>query len=105
MRFNAGRRIYSDNRIFSITTTKVTQSIIPDNKIDRVREAICAISIISNKDCSIIFEWNNLEKNKEKKYPKELKANRSYSFVDIDFISDVIFMGEIDTEIDIAIGV
>lgn len=105
MRFNAGRRIYSDNRVFTVTTTEEIQSIIPDDKIDRVKEAICAISIIPNKDCSIIFEWNNSEKNKEKKYPKELKANKSYSFVDIDFISDVIFTGEIGTEIDIAIGI
>lgn len=105
MRFNAGRRIYSDNRIFTVITTETTQSIIPDDKIDRIKESICAISIIPNKDCSIIFEWSNSERNKEKKYPKELKANKSYAFVDIDFISDVIFTGAIGTEIDIAIGV
>lgn len=105
MRFNAGRRIYSDNRVFSVITKKGTQSIIPDDQIDRVKESICALSILPNKDCSITFEWHNSEKNKEKKYPKELKANRTYSFVDIDFISDVIFTGEVGTEIDIAIGV
>lgn len=107
MRYNAGHRLFSDIRISeSITTTKKNQSILSDDIIDKNKEVVAAITFKTNKDCEVLFIWSHDWKNKEKQYPKKIKANQVYVFEDIDYISDVIFKGEIGTIFsNVAIGV
>lgn len=107
MRYNAGHRLFSDIRVTDrITTVNTNQSILSDDIIDKNKEVIGAITFKADKDCEILFIWAHDWKNKEKQYPKKIKANQVYSFENIDYIKDVIFKGEIGTVFsNIAIGV
>ncbi|MGL4450739.1 MAG: hypothetical protein ACRCX8_08575 [Sarcina sp.] len=102
MYYNNGKRYFNDISIFSVETKSKNEMLIGD-KIEK-GQVVGAISLKPNMDCEIefIFAYND---GKTLQLPKQLKANGVYSFEDIKEIRDVIFKGNPNTLIEIAIGV
>ncbi|MDK0621649.1 hypothetical protein P5E90_12475 [Clostridium perfringens] len=105
MRWSNGKLIYTDARIFNVTTTLTEESIISDKYLDKRNEEIGAMTIKCSKDCDITLIWKDANKNKEKQYPKHLNANVIYNFEDLENFNDVIYEGEIGTIFNIALSI
>ena len=103
MRYEYGKKIYDDVRIYEITCN--TNESLVGNNIDKNSEVLSDFTITPSQDCSIKFVWVNQDKNQKTQYNKLLKANCIYEFENLDYISDIILVSGSNIEFEIMLNI
>lgn len=95
------QRVYDDIRVTKIVTTESEQELLTDDLFDAESESVYLFELITSQTCSVVFTFANGNVSR----PKVIEPERVVTFENLRPIKSIVFKGEAETELEVAIAV
>ena len=95
------QRVYDDIRVKKIITTQVEQELLTNDLFDKEDEDVFLFEVITSKTCDVVFTFSNGKVS----FPKTIEPDRVVTFENLRPIKSIVFKGEVETELEIAIAI
>lgn len=95
------QRVYDDIRVRKVVTSQIEQELLTSDLINKEKEYVYLFEVITSKPCEVVFTFSNGKVS----FPKSIEPDRVVTFENLRPITSIVFKGEMNTELEIAIAI